>query len=142
MMAKGSSLRGLSDVMIITSDADWATSPISPRFERSRSPPQPNTTMTRPVGYLVGRTEHGCQGIGGVSIVHGHGEGLTPVDDLEPAPDRCRGRQSVDDRGLIMAQHEGGGGGSQGVGHIVVAGQLEHDRTSAPATRSGSGHRR
>ena len=45
----GSSLRGLSDVTITRSLSRAATAPISGRFVRSRSPPQPNTVTSRPV---------------------------------------------------------------------------------------------
>src|SRR5207249_10126979 len=44
----GSSLRGLSEVITITSLSRPATAPINGRFVRSRSPPQPNTVMRRP----------------------------------------------------------------------------------------------
>ena len=49
MIACGSSLRGLSDVTIATSASSDAIRPISGRFSRSRSPPQPKTQITRPV---------------------------------------------------------------------------------------------
>jgi hypothetical protein len=47
-IAAGSSERGLSSVTTRTSARRAATSPISGRLPRSRSPPQPSTTMTRP----------------------------------------------------------------------------------------------
>ena len=46
MIRTGSSDRGLSDVMTVTSASRPATPPISGRFPASRSPPHPNTTMT------------------------------------------------------------------------------------------------
>ena len=48
MMASGSSERGLSDVTTATSARRATTSPMRGRFGWSRSPPAPNTTMTRP----------------------------------------------------------------------------------------------
>ena len=48
MIASGSSERGLSEVTIATSASSAATLPISGRFPRSRSPPAPKTTITRP----------------------------------------------------------------------------------------------
>ena len=48
MIAGGSSERGLSDVTTTRSARRAATAPISGRFSRSRSPPAPNTTITRP----------------------------------------------------------------------------------------------
>ena len=54
MIADGSSDRGLSLVTIVRSAFEVAASPIRGRLPRSRSPPHPNTTMTRPVAS--GRT--------------------------------------------------------------------------------------
>ena len=48
MIASGSSDRGLSLVTITRSASSAAARPIIGRFARSRSPPQPNTTITRP----------------------------------------------------------------------------------------------
>ena len=47
-MAAGSSLRGLSEVIQTRSAPRAATSPIRGRLPRSRSPPQPKTTSSRP----------------------------------------------------------------------------------------------
>ena len=47
MIASGSSERGLSEVTIATSASRAAISPISGRLPRSRSPPAPNTAITR-----------------------------------------------------------------------------------------------
>ena len=44
----GSSERGLSEVTIAWSASSVATRPISGRLARSRSPPAPNTTTSRP----------------------------------------------------------------------------------------------
>jgi hypothetical protein len=48
MMLSGSSERGLSEVTSTTSASRAAISPISGRLPRSRSPPAPNTQITRP----------------------------------------------------------------------------------------------
>ena len=48
MIACGSSLRGLSEVTIATSESSVAIRPISGRLPRSRSPPQPKTVIRRP----------------------------------------------------------------------------------------------
>ncbi len=53
MIDSGDSERGLSDVTIVTSENVEATRPISGRLARSRSPPQPNTVMTRPSGVIA-----------------------------------------------------------------------------------------
>ncbi len=47
-MAAGSSLRGLSSVTMTKSARSAAASPISGRLDRSRSPPAPKTTISRP----------------------------------------------------------------------------------------------
>ena len=47
-MANGSSERGLSVVITVRSADDVAARPMGERFARSRSPPHPNTTITRP----------------------------------------------------------------------------------------------
>ena len=47
MIASGSSERGLSEVTIATSASRAAIAPISGRLPRSRSPPAPNTAITR-----------------------------------------------------------------------------------------------
>ena len=49
MIARGSSERGLSVVRTVRSAPSVAAAPIGNRFARSRSPPQPKTTITRPV---------------------------------------------------------------------------------------------
>jgi hypothetical protein len=48
MIASGSSLRGLSLVTIDRSAFEVAAKPIRGRLARSRSPPQPRTTISRP----------------------------------------------------------------------------------------------
>ncbi len=48
MIASGSSERGLSEVTITRSARRLAISPMIGRLPRSRSPPHPNTTCTRP----------------------------------------------------------------------------------------------
>src|ERR687892_448257 len=48
MIAPGSSERGLSEVTTARSERSAPARPISGRFSRSRSPPQPNTEITRP----------------------------------------------------------------------------------------------
>ncbi len=48
MMANGSSVRGLSEVMTTRSAAFSASPPMSGRLVLSRSPPQPKTAMSLP----------------------------------------------------------------------------------------------
>ncbi len=47
MMLSGDSERGLSEVTMALSASRAATAPISGRLPRSRSPPAPNTHMSR-----------------------------------------------------------------------------------------------
>ena len=55
MIASGSSERGLSDVTTARSASRAAIAPISGRLSRSRSPPQPNTQITRPSAEVIWR---------------------------------------------------------------------------------------
>ena len=57
MIASGSSERGLSEVTTQASASRAAIPPISGRFSRSRSPPQPKTAISRPVGQLARRAQ-------------------------------------------------------------------------------------
>ena len=49
MIAIGRSVLGLSEVMTAKSEYLTPISPIIGRFRGSRSPPQPNTAITRPL---------------------------------------------------------------------------------------------
>ena len=69
MMRFGSSVRGLSDVMTTTSLKRPATAPISGRFVRSRSPPQPNTVISRPRRQRPRGLEQVSQRIVGMRVV-------------------------------------------------------------------------
>ena len=85
MMASGSSLRGLSEVSTTKSLPRPAASPISGRLARSRSPPQPNTVMTRPLpparaDEFAGQRGQIAQRIVGVSVVDDHCERLAAID--------------------------------------------------------------
>ena len=82
-MRSGSSVRGLSLVTMATSARSAAMRPISGRLPRSRSPPQPNTTINRPVREGSHRVDRALERIGGVRVVAQHGR--PRVDDLQPA---------------------------------------------------------
>ena len=69
MIRSGSSLRGLSEVTITRSLSRAATAPISGRFVRSRSPPQPNTVMSRPVASGRAVSSRFLQRVVGVRVV-------------------------------------------------------------------------
>ena len=85
MIASGSSDRGLSDVTITRSARRVAISPISGRLPRSRSPPHPNTTCTRPSVERARGREHVLERVGRVRVVDEHRKPLALVDGLEPA---------------------------------------------------------
>ena len=85
MIASGCSLRGLSEVTTTTSARSAAILPISGRLPRSRSPPAPKTTSTRPLVELARRPQHVVERVGRVRVVDEHGEGLALVDGLEAA---------------------------------------------------------
>ena len=98
MIASGSSERGLSEVTITRSASRAAISPISGRLPRSRSPPQPNTTCSRPLGQLPRGGSTFSSESGRVRVVDEHREVLALVDrsrsgrDLARALDRRRAR--------------------------------------------------
>ena len=94
MIASGSSERGLSEVTIATSaQRAPATAPISGRLPRSRSPPAPKTTITRPSRELARGAQHVLERVGRVRVVDEHREGLALVDRLEAAGHAAGARQ-------------------------------------------------
>ena len=85
-IACGSSLRGLSDVTITTSASSDAIRPISGRFSRSRSPPQPKTQMHAAASRARARRwSTRLERDRLVRVVDDHLERLALVDRLEPA---------------------------------------------------------
>ena len=106
------------------------------RLPGSRSPPAPNTTITRPVGQLPRRLEQLAQAVGGVGVVDDDQERLAVVDALEaagrptPAADRPAAIASTGTPSGV-----GGGGRGQGVGHVEAAGSGER-RSAAPRQRN------
>ena len=85
MMSSGSSVRGLSEVSTTKSLCSPAAMPISGRLARSRSPPQPNSVMTRFGVEAARHRDHVAQRVVGVRVVHHHQERLALVDALEAA---------------------------------------------------------
>ena len=68
----GSSERGLSLVRTTTSAPRPAAAPISARLAGSRSPPHPNTAMTRPATIARAGAERGGDAVGRVGVVDDH----------------------------------------------------------------------
>ena len=98
-IAAASSERGLSDVSTARSAARVAA-PIFGRFSRSRSPPHPNTTITRPSGAAIerGRGERLLERLGCVGVVDEHLEPTVVVDPLHPSGNDQRRGEPGDDR--------------------------------------------
>ena len=104
MIASGSSVRGLSDVTIATSASSEAMRPMSGRFSRSRSPPQPNTQRTRPRASSASCEQHTLQRGGLVRVVDDHGERLSLLDELEAPRNAADGARCP--RGSILVDAE------------------------------------
>ena len=92
----GSSVRGLSDVAMAMSASRTAISPIGARLPRSRSPPAPNTTMTRPppAVTLADRSRARAQCVGRVRVVAQH-HARIDGNALHPAWHLRRGGQAL-----------------------------------------------
>ena len=125
MIAPGSSVRGLSEVTTATSASSAAIRPMSGRLPLSRSPPQPNTTTSRPGGQRPQRRQRPLQRVGRVGVVAQHDTGRL-AEQLHPAghlgrrrraarPPRRAGRPSP-------SAHAGRG---QRVGDVEVAQQRQ-----------------
>ena len=115
MIASGSSERGLSEVTIVTSARSAATLPISGRLPRSRSPPAPKTTMTRPERELARRAQHGRERVRRVRVVDDDRERLPLVDRLEAAGNAAHARDTLGDRILVEVEQQSGGDRSESV---------------------------
>ena len=79
---------------------------MSGRLSRSRSPPAPNTTTTRPSPSGARGAEHGLERIRGVGVVDDHREVLTLVDRLEPPRDAGHRTDPGRDRVLVEVEQQ------------------------------------
>ena len=127
MIASGSSERGLSEVTIVTSARSAAILPISGRFPRSRSPPAPKTTITRPGPSPRAALKHRREGVRRVRVVDDDGERLSLVDGLEASRDTVQARDPFRDRVLVEVEQHAGRDGSE---HV-----LDVERPHAGASR-------
>ena len=93
MIASGGSERGLSDVISATSASRAAISPMIGRLPRSRSPPAPTTTISRPRRQLARRQQHLLERVRLVRVVDDDAERLARLDRLEAARSGGGGRQ-------------------------------------------------
>ena len=138
MIARGSSLRGLSEVSTTKSLPRPAASPISGRLARSRSPPQPNTVMTLR-GSSAARDELArqrrqiAQRIVGVGIVDDHGEGLAAIDALKSSRHMRERLDAAGNRLRLAAARVAGGRRGQNVVHIHAPDERREDGESSPA---------
>ena len=85
IMLIGSSDRGLSEVSTTMSLSSAAAMPISGRFARSRSPPQPKSVMTRLLRQTARDRDEVAQGIVGVRVVDHDEKRLPHIHTLEAA---------------------------------------------------------
>ena len=119
MMARGSSVRGLSLVTMTSCEPAAAARPMRGRLLRSRSPPQPNTVMSREKSRVL----QGRQGLGdgrrGMGVIHEHAGACRRPEALQPArhagrAPRCPGPRSSG----LNAQPQGRGRGRQDIGQV------------------------
>ena len=87
MIASGSSVRGLSEVMTARSASRAPMPPMSGRLPRSRSPPQPNTTSTRPSVTARAALQRVLERVRRVRVVDDDAERLAGAHRLEAAGD-------------------------------------------------------
>ena len=97
-MASGSSERGLSLVATTKSLPSPAACPIFGRLVRSRSPPQPNSVITRPPScsrHLARQRRQIAQRVVGVGIVHNHRKRLARINRLKAPGNRLEPRHKL-----------------------------------------------
>ena len=86
-IACGDSLRGLSSVMTMSSASSAAIAPMIGRLPGSRSPPQPNTTTSRPAQCARAARQRLAQRVGRVRVVDHRERRLRAAEGLH-APGR------------------------------------------------------
>ncbi len=125
-IAAGSSVRGLSDVTIARSASRAAISPIIGRLPRSRSPPQPNTTISRRGGHRAHRRDGALQPVGRVRVVD-DAQHAAIVGDLLEAPRDRDVRGAARDRVGVQPARDRHADGDRQVLEVVVADQRRVD---------------
>ncbi len=101
--------------------------PIFGRLVRSRSPPQPNSVMTRPLDAAVSLAGEGgeiAQRIVGVRVVDDHGEGLAGVDRLKAPRHGCELRDGCDELVKCNAARVGRREGRKQIQNVDFAGEM------------------
>ena len=127
MIARGSSLRGLSEVTTARSASRLTTSPMSGRFARSRSPPQPKTQITRRRRKPACLGEDVLERLGRVRVVDEDGEGLALVHRLEAARHPGDVLDAAHDRVVLDPEQARGCDRAEDVLDVEAAAQLRAD---------------
>jgi len=138
----GSSLRGLSSVTIAMSAPRAAISPISGRLPRSRSPPQPNTRINRPLtsGRSVARTFRARRAYG---VIDENRRAEARAHALQPpwrALQFFQGREDARGLGPALdgeARRDERIGGLKGAGERQFDAMIDVGMTQAQARRQG-----
>ena len=120
MIASGFSVRGLSEVTTVRSASAPASAAMIGRLPRSRSPPQPKSTIRRPGVSGRSALQRPLQRVGGVGVVAQHderrrGQPLHPTGHLGGAG------QSLDHLVQRQPEAESHGRRSEGIGDVELA---------------------
>ena len=102
--------------------------PISGRLPWSRSPPAPNTQISRPGDHLAQRLQGAGQGVGRVGEIDKHAERLPALDPLQPAGHVVHRFQPADHRGQVDPVGQPDRGRDQAVVDVVDADHPRADR--------------
>ena len=132
-------VRGLSLVRMATSAPCSTARPISGRFWRSRSPPAPNTQISRPAVTCRRAFKTPLSAVGRVGEIDEHAERLAALDPLQPARHVADRFQPADDRGQLDAVGQPHGRRRQAVVDVVRADHLRADRHGFAARREQEG---
>ena len=98
-MACGDSVRGLSSVITMSSASSAAMPPMSGRLPGSRSPPQPNTTASRPAAVGARRAQRFPQRVRRVRVVDHRERRVCAAEGLHASRRGMHARQRA--RGLL-----------------------------------------
>ena len=108
-IASGDSWRGLSDVKTAVSAYRTAICAISGRLVRSRSPPQPQTTIGFCAGGadLLDGADHVFECVGRVGVIDDGRDAVCAPDQFEAAADRVQHARRAQRFAAVEAQQDG-----------------------------------